>query len=68
MQTSGIYYIDGKSLKLEEIRRFLESTAIINQKLEVLIAADESVALKYITSLIDLCRSSGFDNFSLQSR
>ena len=64
----GEYYLNGNKDKLEEIGKVMKKTAELPQKPSVLVVADEDVPLKYVTSVVDLCRNSGLDDFRLQSR
>ena len=64
----GEYYLNGNKDELEEIGKVMKKTAELSQKPSVLVVADEDVPLKYVTSVVDLCRNSGLDDFRLQSR
>jgi biopolymer transport protein ExbD len=64
----GEYYLNGNKDVLEEIGKVMQTASELPQKPSVLVVADEDVPLKYVTSVVDLCRNSGLDDFSLQSR
>ena len=64
----GEYYLNGNKDDLEEIGKVMKKTAELPQKPSVLVVADENAPLKYVTSVVDLCRNSGLDDFRLQSR
>ena len=68
LQSDGICQLNGKKLGTNEIENFLGSVSQLNPELKILIAADEDVALKHVTQIVDSCRKFGLDNFSLQSR
>jgi biopolymer transport protein ExbD len=64
----GEFYLNGNKDNLEEIGKVMKKTAELPQKPSVLVLADENVPLKFVTSVVDLCRNSGLDDFRLQSR
>ena len=64
----GEYYLNGNKDDLEEIGKVLKTASELPKKPSVLVVADENVPLKYVTSVVDLCRNSGLDDFRLQSR
>ena len=64
----GEYYINGNKDDLEEVGKVMKTASELPQKPSVLVVADENVPLKYVTSVVDLCRNSGLDDFRLQSR
>ena len=64
----GEYYLNGNKDNLSEIGKVLRKASDLPQKPSVLVVADENVPLKYVTSVVDLCRNSGLDDFRLQSR
>ena len=64
----GEYYLNGNKNNLEEIGAVMKASASLLKKPSVLVVADENVPLKHVTKVVDLCRSSGLDDFRLQSR
>jgi len=64
----GEYYLNGNKDDLEEIGKVMSTASELPKKPSVLVVADENVPLKYVTSVVDLCRNSGLDDFRLQSR
>jgi len=64
----GEYYLNGNKDDLEEIGKVMKTASELPQKPSVLVVADENVPLKHVTKVVDLCRSSGLDDFRLQSR
>jgi biopolymer transport protein ExbD len=64
----GDYYLNGNKDNLEEIGQVMKASASLLKKPSVLVVADENVPLKHVTKVVDLCRSSGLDDFRLQSR
>ena len=64
----GEYYLNGNKDDLEEIGKVMRTASELPQEPSVLVVADENAPLKYVTSVVDLCRNSGLDDFRLQSR
>jgi biopolymer transport protein ExbD len=64
----GEYYLNGNKDNLSEIGKVMRRASDLPQKPSVLVVADEDVPLKHVTSVVDLCRNSGLDDFRLQSR
>ena len=64
----GEYYLNGNKDGLEAIGKVMKTTSELPKKPSVLVVADENVPLMYVTSIVDLCRSSGLNDFRLQSR
>ena len=64
----GEYYLNGNKDNLSEIGKVMRNASDLPQKPSVLVVADENVPLKHVTSVVDLCRNSGLDDFRLQSR
>ena len=64
----GEYYLNVNKDNLEEIGQVMKASASLLKKPSVLVVADENVPLKHVTKVVDLCRSSGLDDFRLQSR
>ena len=64
----GEYYLNGNKDNLSEIGKVMKTASGLPQKPSVLVVADENVPLKHVTSIVDLCRNSGLDDFRLQSR
>ena len=68
VSNEGEYYLNGNKDNLSEIGKVMRRASDLPQKPSVLVVADENVALKHVTSVVDLCRNSGLDDFRLQSR
>ena len=64
----GNYFLNNQPVTEEVLRGALRTAANLPEKQKVLLVADEEVALKQVTRLIDLCRENGLDDFRLQSR
>ena len=64
----GEYYLNGNKDNLSEIGKVMRKASDLPQIPSVLVVADEDVPLKHVTSVVDLCRNSGLDDFRLQSR
>jgi len=64
----GGYFLNGNEDELAEIGKVFRTSAQLPRKPGVLVVADEDVALKHVTEVVDLCRESGLEDFRLQSR
>lgn len=64
----GNYFLNNQPVTEEVLQGTLQTAGDLPQKPKILLVADEEVALKQVTRLIDLCRENGLDDFRLQSR
>ena len=64
----GNYFLNNQPVTDDILKGSLQTAATLPQAPKILLVADEEVALKQVTRLIDLCRENGFDDFRLQSR
>jgi len=64
----GNYFLNNQPVTEEILQGALQTAATLPEKPKILLVADEEVALKNITRLIDLCRQNNLDDFRLQSR
>ncbi len=64
----GAYYLNGNKDNLENLSEVMAAAALLPKKPSVLLEADEEVPLKFVTEVVDLCRTNGLTDFSLQSR
>ena len=64
----GNYFLNNQPVTEEVLKGALQTAGNLPQKPKILLVADEEVALKQVTRLIDLCRENGLDDFRLQSR
>ena len=68
LDRDGNYFLNNQPVTEDVLQVALQSAANLPEKPKVLLVADEEVALKQVTRLIDLCRENGLDDFRLQSR
>ena len=59
---------NGKSISDEQLITLLEEVKKVDRDIPVLIKADETTQLKKLAFVMDACRRSGLNKFSLQSR
>ncbi len=64
----GNYFLNNQPVAEDVLQGTLRTAGALPQKPKILLVADEEVALKQVTRLIDLCRENGLDDFRLQSR
>ena len=68
LDRAGNYFLNNQPVTEEVLKGALQTAGNLPQKPKILLVADEEVALKEVTRLIDLCRENGLDDFRLQSR
>ena len=68
VDNDGIISFNGQVVAQEEIEGLLLKVKEIDRDIPVLIAADEATPLKTVAFLMDACRKTGLNKFSLQSR
>lgn len=64
----GVMTFNGQVVTEEQIEGLLQKVKEVDRDIPVLIAADESTPLKTVAYLMDACRKTGLNKFSLQSR
>ncbi|MBI4623557.1 MAG: biopolymer transporter ExbD [Verrucomicrobia bacterium] len=64
----GVVSFNGKNVTDEQLIGLLEQVKNVDRDIPVLIKADETTQLKKLTFVMDACRKSGLNKFSLQSR
>lgn len=64
----GVLSFNGKVATEAELVGLLEQVRNIDRDIPVLIRADEDTPLKKLTFVMDTCRKTGLNKFSLQSR
>ena len=64
----GLMTFNGEIVTEAEIEDLLKQVRDVDRDIPVLIAADETTPLKTVAFLMDACRKSGLNKFSLQSR
>jgi biopolymer transport protein ExbD len=64
----GTISFNGKTATEEQLLNLLRQVHDINKDIPVLIKADETTQLKKLAFVMDACRKTGLNKFSLQSR
>jgi biopolymer transport protein ExbD len=64
----GTISFNGKNATEEQLLNLLRQVHDINKDIPVLIKADETTQLKKLAFVMDACRKTGLNKFSLQSR
>jgi biopolymer transport protein ExbD len=64
----GTVTFNGKSITDAQLITLLEEVKKVDRDIPVLIKADETTQLKKLAFVMDACRKSGLNKFSLQSR
>ncbi len=64
----GVIYFNGKAATEMQLTFLLQQVKRIDKDTPVLIKADESTRLKELAFVMDACRKTGLNKFSLQSR
>jgi biopolymer transport protein ExbD len=64
----GLFYLNGKTISEEKIISIFETVSRLPAKPTILVVADEEVALKFVTRIVDLCRQNELQDFRLQAR
>ena len=65
---TGVILFNGRAVLDEELLPLLKQVHDVNTDIPVLIKADETTQLKKLAFVMDACRASGLNKFSLQSR
>ena len=64
----GSVSFNGKTVTDEQLLALLEQVKNVDRDIPVLIKADETTQLKKLVFVMDACRKTGLNKFSLQSR
>lgn len=64
----GSVSFNGKTVTDEQLLALLEQVKNVDRDIPVLIKADETTQLKKLAFVMDACRKTGLNKFSLQSR
>ncbi len=64
----GTIYFNGQAATETELTALLQQVKRLDKDTAVLIKADESTRLKELAFVMDACRKTGLNKFSLQSR
>ncbi|MEJ6601571.1 MAG: ExbD/TolR family protein [Verrucomicrobiia bacterium] len=68
VDNEGVMSFNGQVVTEDQIEELLQQVKEVNRDIPVLIAADEATPLKTVAFLMDACRKTGLNKFSLQSR
>ena len=68
LDPEGKLYLNDRFLQLTEFEQAIELIGETTPDIPVLLIADEAVALKHITEVMDICRGNQLNKVSLQSR
>jgi biopolymer transport protein ExbD len=68
IDNKGVISFNGRPVLDEELLPLLKQVHDVNTDIPVLIKADETTQLKKLAFVMDACRASGLNKFSLQSR
>jgi biopolymer transport protein ExbD len=68
IDNKGQVSFNGKDVSDEQLLSLLKQVSEQNRDIPVLIKADETTQLKKLAFVMDACRSSGLNKFSLQAR
>ena len=64
----GVVSFNGKNVSDDDLVRLLQEVHKVDKDIPVLIKADETTQLKKLAFVMDSCRKTGLNKFSLQSR
>ena len=65
---NGLISFNGKIVSDDQLVALLKQVSEMNPDIPVLIKADETTQLKKLAFVMDACRTSGLNKFSLQAR
>jgi biopolymer transport protein ExbD len=68
IDNKGLVSFNGKTVTDGELLNLLKQVSENNRDIPVLIKADETTQLKKLAFVMDACRTSGLNKFSLQAR
>ena len=68
ISAEGELYLNHQLMEFEALAQAIQLAGQLNPEIPVLIMADEAVALKHVTRVMDLCRRHQLDQIRLQSR
>ena len=68
LSPEGALYLNEQLLELQAFEQAISLIGEATPEIPVLLIADEDVPLKYVTQVMDVCRSSQLNKISLQSR
>jgi biopolymer transport protein ExbD len=65
---AGVLSFNGRQVSEEQLLELLREVKNVDKDIPVLIKADETTPLKQLAMVMDACRKTGLNKFSLQSR
>lgn len=65
---NGVVSFNGAAIRDEQLMPLLQKVKEVNRDIPVLIKADETTQLRKLAFVMDACRKSGLNKFSLESR
>lgn len=68
IDNKGVVSFNGKDVTDEQLLELLREVRKVDKDIPVLIRADETTQLKKLAFVMDACRKTGLNKFSLQSR
>ena len=68
INNTGVLSFNGKDVSEEQLMELLRQVKNVDKDIPVLIKADETTPLKKLAFVMDACRKTGLNKFSLQSR
>ena len=68
IDNSGVLSFNGKDVSENQLMELLREVKNVDKDIPVLIKADETTPLKKLAFVMDACRKTGLNKFSLQSR
>ena len=68
INNTGVLSFNGKDVSDEQLMELLRQVKNVDKDIPVLIKADETTPLKKLAFVMDACRKTGLNKFSLQSR
>lgn len=68
LSPEGEIYLNDRPVEVAEFEQAIKLIGGATPELPVLLIADETVALKHVTEVMDICRSNKLNKISLQSR
>ena len=68
LSPDGKVYLESRELTLDEFREAMVIAGQLTPDTPILLIADEEVPLKYVTEVMDICRTNQLNKIRLQSR
>jgi len=68
LSPEGTVYLNDRQLSQEQFKGAVKVAGEVTPDIPILLIADEDVPLKYVTEVMDICRSNQLNKIRLQSR